>query len=330
MNKRPVSILSSMLVLSLILSACDISITINPTAEPVSVNSPLPAPTEKPKSANTLEPSATDTIPPTEEQIHDIYTGFTDNSDISFLIIHRRGEKLGVTQDNFSSDITGVTWTSPEGESIVVYENASGFPDTAVVGDIIIRYTNYTNTTVDITIIHPDGKRDYFRTTYSAELHDRIASRFNPKFVPVSYSLSKTNRPQQQDYLDIADAALFDLDVATCVISSLGAATLGIPGLLIMANACAGPLIELKIREGKAANMDVGTLEEIKAIADSIGCAGTFVGNITGVKDCLSLIVTELIEERDEANVQVANIPPAPFVPEPTKPCKKSKYTNCP
>ena len=254
---------------------------------------------------------------------HDFYAGFTDNENLPFLILHKTGEKLGATLDQYSADTTGVIWESSNGASIVIFEDANGFPKTAVSDGIIIKYSNYTSETVDITIIYPDGNTEYYRTQYSLELRNRIASKLNPSFSFVSYTSSKLSMPRQQDYLDIADAALFDLDVATCVIKTLAASTLNVAvGLLVMADACAGPFIELKIKEGEFENADVSTLEKISDIADVIGCAGG------GITDCLSIVVDDLKEKRDEANSQIASAPSVPPAPEPTK-CK-GKYNNCP
>ena len=93
-----------------------------------------------PTEISMLEPTSTitpslasaETLTATNEPPHEIYAGFTENKAMPFIMIHQSGESLVVTQDNNSSKITGVVWTSADGQSIVIYADSDGYPKSAV------------------------------------------------------------------------------------------------------------------------------------------------------------------------------------------------------
>jgi hypothetical protein len=97
------------------------------------INKSAPVPqTSNPESTPVLQAS-------NPESTHDIYAGFTGDSSIPVLVLHRDGEKLGISNESTSNE-TGVVWTSPEEESLVIYSGADGKPNKAVLGEYIVLY----------------------------------------------------------------------------------------------------------------------------------------------------------------------------------------------
>jgi hypothetical protein len=324
MKSKLISATSITLVVSMLLSACDISISINPTAEPNPVNEPIDVPQNSPKPENQSTSPATQNIEPISEPSHDLYAGFTENSEIPFVILHNDGESVGLSLDN-QSNISDVVWNSPTGETIVFNLDSSRRPNKAVVGDDIIYYTNYTNTTVDLIIIHPDGTQEYIRTKLSSHLNNKATNPNSPSYRFASYTT--------QDYLPklqiwgYIDEGLFALEIAACVGAAAGLTTVALPALLALGAVCYGPLIEEWIREGKAQNMDVGALEAIQDISNIGGCA--LKTNIReAAKDCIDYIVGKMADAEESANQKIANSPRPQAAPTPPK-CT-DKYNQCP
>lgn len=313
MNKKMVLIISILLVVSLTISACDISITINPTS--------MPPPANTPRLANTPRPTVTKVISSTDEPAHEMYAGFTGDSKVPFLILHQSGEKVGITQNINSSNKTGLIWVPTNGESIVIYTNVDGKPKSAVVGEDIILYSNYTNSTVDLSIVHPNGTRDLFRSKIDASLLNKTMSLSTPSYSPIAFSISNPLQAQQQNIWGYIDEGLFALEIATCV-GVARAFVLNIPALAALAVACHSPLLELKIREGKAENIDVGTLETLQDGLDIYGC---YAGK---PMDCINKFVRDMAESEQVAANKVSNVPPAPAAGAPAK--KEKEKENYP
>ncbi len=110
---------------------------------------PPPPPTSEPEAA----------VLPTAESTHELYAGYTENPSLPYVIIHRSGESITALQDMDKSNFSGLVWTSASGQSITIYADSTGLPTSAVIGDEIILYSNFTDDAVDLTIIHPDGSQ---------------------------------------------------------------------------------------------------------------------------------------------------------------------------
>jgi hypothetical protein len=267
MNQKLISITSIALVVSILLSACDISITINPTSVPALADTPSPV--------NAPEPTATKVASLTDEPVHELYAGLTGDSEIPFLLVHQAsGENLGLIQENHSSSPTGVVWTSSNAESVVIYTDEYGVPTGGVVGDYILKYSNYTNRTVDVTVIYPNGTRDVFRTEYDTELINKLSTIFTPSYSEVAFSIANPSRTQQQDLWGYIKEGLFAISMFGCI-NAAKTPSPTIQSYLIKVGAiCAGALVQEVINERRLENLDVGPLEIANLGIDVAGCFG--------------------------------------------------------
>ena len=145
MNNNRLKMVSAILLVCLTVLACRAGAT--PTVAPATSQIVVPADTP------------TETTGVTNEPLHEIYAGYTGNKALPYIMIHKSGESLVAIQDANSVNISGVVWNSADGKSIVIHSNSNGLPTLAIVGTDIILYSNYTNDTVDLTIIHADGTR---------------------------------------------------------------------------------------------------------------------------------------------------------------------------
>jgi len=274
--------------------------------QPPSTQPPF-TPTPPTSQINTPTSIATTTNEPT----HDIYAGFTESNSMPFAMLHRSGENLFVTQDINSSTISGVVWNSADGKLLVVYSDSNGRPESVVIGNTIIQYSNYTTNTVDLTIIYPDGTRETLQANLNIDLQNKITA-----FSPASYELAsyaKSTPRQSQQWLNYMKAGLFALGTASCVVTIYAPMY---PLLLApLAEACAGSLLTAVILAGNVANLDMADLQTFSDNWDIYMC-----NQGMDITACLSVLVTEAEKRKAEADTIKSNppLPPATATPIPT------------
>ena len=274
MNKNMMKVVVSVLVVSLTIVACGGQAI---TETPAAINEPQ----------------------------HEIYAGFTENKALPFIMIHQSGENLVVTQNINSSNITGVVWTSVDGESIVIYSDSDGKPKSVVIGEEVILYSNYTNDTVDLTVIQVDGTRTRFQSKLDTDLLNKITS-----FVPssdslVSYSIPDSIRQKQLDDLFWMKTGMYMLGAATCTVGTYAAITTGTvlipPVLLTLAKTCSGTILGTLIRVGTILDIDVGGLQSINNGLNMVKCA---TAEITA---CVNVFLTEAEKQEKLADKIISN-----------------------
>jgi hypothetical protein len=280
LNEKMISIVTIILVISLIMLAC--SFTTIPTSQPASANSPVVADTPGP--TNIQVPTSTNI--PTNEPTHRLYASFTSDGELPVLILQPNGEKLGISRGATPATMTGVVWASSDGKSVVIYTDMNGKPKSAVVEGDIILYSNYSNSTVDVTIIHPSGKRELYRSVIDTDKLNRIKSFVTPAYSLIAFS------PQQQDILGYVQDALYALEIGACI-GAATALTLEVPAFIALGTACASPLLSEVTLEGKASNLDVGGLDTLSMGLDIWGCGNATVGNKLDTA-CIRLILNGL------------------------------------
>lgn len=293
MNKNSLKIISAILAISLAMSACGIASTATPPAQ-------IYVPATEPPALT--EPS------------HEIYAGFTDSQIMPFIMVHQSGENLAVMGDINSSDITGIVWNSTDGTSIVIYSDGYGRPAVAVVGEDTILYSNYTDDTVDLTVIQADGTSSMFQAELNTSLLNKITSYAPTSNSLVSYSIPNVRRQEQLDKWFWAKTGLYMLATATCTYGTYTAIATGIvlipPVLLTLGITCSGAILGTMIRAGTILDLDVGWLEAVNTSANTIKCATAI--QPLDLASCVSVIVTQAEKQEKLANQIIANPPPAP------------------
>lgn len=257
--------------------------------------------------------------PPTSvsEPPHDIYAGITDNKAMPFIMIHKSGESLVVTQDINSSNVTGVVWTSADGEAIVIYADREGKPKSTVIGNETILYSNYTSNTVDMTIVHANGKRETFQAKLDTDFLNKIETFIPASTSLVAYSVSNSQRLEQHDTWFYIQSGLYLVSAGTCGLAL--ASGIGIP----MGIACGGYLLSTATRVADIYNIDVAPLKSIENGLTLTQCA--FVQG-SDYLSCVSIILTEA-EYIDKKTAEiVSNLPKPPTsTPTPAPPPTRTK-----
>lgn len=190
----------------------------------------------------------------------------TDEDGFS-LIATREG---GTSQQ--IEDIKNVVAADKDGNTVVINIGDNGLPERAYVDDFVVVFDNYTNTTVDIAMIDPNGEISIVRnieSTLAADLNAGFGKTGANSVGTVMRWVGLTARG------------------VTCGVSA--AAAVGSGGLATpVAFAVCGSLVVSVASE-------LGAFEDNEALqqtADFIGWAGGAVGCLTlSINDCYALII---------------------------------------
>lgn len=103
----------------------------------------------------------------------------TDDPHFGVLSINRNGEMLALmtnkNQQGEIIEVIGVIWKSRDGDTVVMYLNATGTPSRVETKNYTISLFNYTSRTVDMKITAPDGtKKTYDNMPLDAKKLQRL------------------------------------------------------------------------------------------------------------------------------------------------------------
>ena len=308
MRKKVPSLMSTILILSLAILACGgLTITVNrsdtPTSIPQIIASEKPAPSQISVSTE-IPTSATGTN-------YDLYAGFTKNNPVSFVILHKSGEKLGSYQSAYLNFPSYIIWAPSSGEAVTIYANKeNGLPKSAVIGSDIVLYSNYTDATVDLTLIHSNGSREAIRVTRNTDILNKISAIFTPSLALAAHPMPVSFNPQAEEILNFTKADLYLLSAAGCI-GGVAAGVAAPPALLLLADACTGFILTTAVQVGKMANLNVANLDTLNQKVDIIGCA------LIDATDCLNVSTDLLDNYLQHSNYIIANIPAQQVAPNP-------------
>jgi len=234
----------------------------------------------------------------------------TGNPEFAVAAIAKNGEKFAVMTETDNAgnitDVNGAVWISPEDEVVVLYLDNSGLPEKIIMQEHIVIYSNYTNSTVDIAIVSPNGSIEVSREVPIEINKLRSISQHNTAGKVVNIRLQDANWSKEET-LEFATIAL---GVAMCAgtFASGGALT------FLFGVGCAGTLYHIWSSQQPEKSV---ALEGASIGAGAITCAtGLAEKNPLSVAECGSLVthVAELAvgsaeesRERVDDSVQLAN-----------------------
>lgn len=191
----------------------------------------------------------------------------TDNPDFGIMAQTSNGEALLLHTLAINEDltiVTGVTFNTPDGESISIFMDEDGFGATAIVEDYIYRFENESSDTVDIIQIAPDGGQKFL---LAAPRFPESGSNRNRQLLPSELSLHGA-----QDWLDeeaVLQSLKWGADLLSRYSCPLGlAAVFFTGGLAFPASvACAGLIIST-LND----HIDDPSLDVAEVVTDVIDC----------------------------------------------------------
>jgi hypothetical protein len=239
----------------------------------------------------------------------------TGDPRFPIVSFHKNGEIFAVMGSATSSggiqEITGMIWVSAEGEAITFYFGSNGLPTHAVAADHLVAFSNYTQDTVDMTFVSPEGKRDFIAA---------VPIDLSPLRPFIKSSAAKgrgLQSPPSQEW-SAAEALQFAsiaFGVFSCVATFASGGTLGV----IFGVGCAATLISIWSAANPENSQMVGNLG---VAGESFVCAGgVTLRAATAAADCAALVTdvaSKFAEEAEETEGQLSGklTPPTPtFTP---------------
>ncbi len=297
---------SVVIALPLLMAACG-GTRSTPTA-------PSPASTT-PASTATVTGGA---APTSAEPFQNIAATLTEDSQIGIVAASPDGHRLGVTTQRGSASlilgVSGATLTLQDGSRVVVYVGTDGLPARAVFGDVIVLFSNYTSSSVDISAVGADGTAGSSRNVpvdpgALADLRVLPRQLSASAFVagPVR-SAALSSSAMQNFALGLKIGGTL-LSVASCgTAAAASVATVG-ASLVIATGACVSAVVQVaKLIQPE---LDAPLLTASGALLSGTTCAS---GSVYG---CTTIIVRALQIETDAANTFLSSRP-APVPPTPS------------
>jgi hypothetical protein len=221
----------------------------------------------------------------------------TGDSEFAVVAIASNGEKMAVmTEADNSGSITavkGAVWISPNDEVIVMYMSEDGLPERLIVQEHVLLFSNYTETTVDIAVISPDGTININRRLPIALNKIRGHSFLLPHRVASKIALIRSQN-KSLSLVDALDMAGIVLGAGLCAASVMG--TIGTGGALIpvLIKGCGSFLLGILI---SLAPEKLKALEPVALAIKAYKCTDAAVNPLKleefdVVKDCGTLILS--------------------------------------
>jgi len=259
------------------------------------------------KSTNSPKPDGS------ENAYQGLAVTWTENSQFPFMAVHENGDAIFLMTEPDGNSPIGAAYVFENGEGFLVWTNQEGYPVRAYVDEHVYLFSNYTNTTVDVAVVNPEGEitisREISTTNFettpadipSLNTLDKHLLKTGSNLIPAEFSWAKT--------LDWTGSVL---SVAGCV-----AASVATGGVALIP--CGAAVLNVAVNVYTTVSDDPNEAIEasgaaIGAFGDGVGCATTPSGNIAGILDCAGIFVNtaaavlhlsedQMEEEEDRINL---------------------------
>jgi hypothetical protein len=219
---------------------------------------------------------------------------WTGNPNIPVIVAHEGGEQLAVLSDD-GQTVTGGVYTTKDGDSLVVWGGPDGLPRRAQGNGATLLFENYTDSTVDVAILGPDGSTEILRGI-AVDIPATLGQA--PGLVKLSPSAGDVTLSGQ-----IRGVSIF-LSVAGCSASAaLAVASSGLT-LPVFLHACGAAIISVGLA------LVAETNPELAESAGAIGTVVSVVGCVAGgdAGSCVSVIADIAARDIEAAEDEVESI----------------------
>ena len=81
----------------------------------------------------------------------------TDNLNMPAIMLHQSGDSIVALSDDEGQRISGAIFRDKDGQSLTVWAGEDGLPERAFADGYTFLFDNYTENTVDVAFVAPDG-----------------------------------------------------------------------------------------------------------------------------------------------------------------------------
>ena len=204
----------------------------------------------------------------------------TDNPRVPIVAAHEEGTQIAILADESGSRIEGAVFTQEDGKRFYISLGDDGLPERVHAEGYTFLFENYTDSTVDIAVVAPDGTSQIFR---------EIA--VNSEEVQALKELALTPSAKvaalQEEGFTLWKAVKFGLlaaSIASCAIAVVSTSGVLLPAIAVP---CGKAIIGVGLALAPVIN------PELENTSGAIGTTVAVVGCVTGedVTDCVDLIV---------------------------------------
>ena len=219
---------------------------------------------------------------------------WTGNPNIPVIVAHEGGEQLAVLSDD-GQTVTGGVYTTKDGDSLVVWAGPDGLPRRAQGNGATLLFENYTDSTVDVAILGPDGSTEILRGI-AVDMPATVGQA--PGLVKLSPVAGDVTLSGQ-----IRGVSIF-LSIAGCAASAaLAVASSGLT-LPVFLHACGAAIISVGLALVAETNPELA--ESAGAIGTVVSVAGCVAGGDAG--SCVSVIADIAARDIEAAEDEVESI----------------------
>jgi hypothetical protein len=261
----------SLLILSIVLASCRFDQARTSTFAP-------------PKSSTPISTAITNDA--------DFLVMKTNDPDFRAVSIHKNGEVLAAMTEsgpnNTITSVKGAVYMSPKGEAVTIFLGADGLPARAVVAGKLVRFANYTDKTVDITVVSSDGSLSENEKLPINEENIRWLRDQHQVSQGTSHLMKINSTGEKLSARDALKMASIGFGIFSCAATFATGGTLGV----LFGIGCASTLVGIWMELHPADN--VATLDAVSGgqlIVGSFQCAGGVIASDPmSVADCAALI----------------------------------------
>lgn len=207
-----------------------------------------------------------------------VRAAFTPDPTFGFVAVHDDGEQLyaitgPILDESSMPTIAGAVWVSPQGDAVVADFNASGLPERMVLDDVVVEFSHYTASTVDLRVIQSDGQAvtvpgvplDQNRYEQLLNLGQNVG--YEP--MRIAYRAVRDWRTLGQ----VFKATGLGLGIGGCAISIAATVTTAGMAIPLAVASCASPLLDIAslITEDRYPRLSA-TFESVSAFIDGVSC----------------------------------------------------------
>jgi hypothetical protein len=187
--------------------------------------------------------------------------------------------------------VGGALLQLPTGRTFLVYAGSDGLPERVVVNGVVLRFSNYTETTVDVSVTGIDGtvemRRGAALPAIFAQLRNEVARSRTPGTSALRARGQLIAADASSNLAWLVKYSSLLVNTAGCTAAPLGFAALGPVGIAITAANCGLTLYSLlNFLEGKEDNDLAKSVGAILSIKDFQVCRDK-----GRVSDCVSALV---------------------------------------
>jgi hypothetical protein len=257
-----------------------------------------------------------DSSPTADETINDpvvpegLGIAQTDSPTSPVVFIHSEGTRLTPVLDPETGALSSASVEDSEGNRMGIVFNEETLPSMVVVGDLLMLFRNYTETSVDLAFLDEEGSIEIIREVDLSPLREQMNTM-------TALDTNAQLHAKTTDWLALTNAIVQPLGVAGAIITAgVAVSTAATSPAWVAAAAVGGAIVSMTTIAISNTDWIDAAVGKFSAISDAIACGVTPISCVTaGISQASSMLalITALQRERaEDLNAAQAGLETAP------------------